>query len=132
MGSLGQTAPEFFLPEVILKRCTAERSDPKEMDLERPSVWLCCGAVLEVLLPDDALWFAWMSLTFPMKLTHISQSPSPVTHQPGHTPNAQLEVVCGTQQTWPLANVESGPAPSSPHDLGQARFWELHVHHLQN
>ena len=30
MGSLGQTAWEFFLSDVILKRCAAEHSDPKD------------------------------------------------------------------------------------------------------
>lgn len=45
-GSLGQTASEFFLPEIILKRGRAERSDLKEMDSDQTkSVVLsfCCS-----------------------------------------------------------------------------------------
>lgn len=35
MGSLGQTAFEFFLPDVVLKRCVAGHSDPKDVDSDQ-------------------------------------------------------------------------------------------------
>lgn len=80
MGSLGQAAFEFFLPDVILKRCAAEHSDPEDMDWDQTE----CVVLLFCCSGGPVTWGPTRWLAEMMQLTNRSYSPPTMTYHPGH------------------------------------------------